>query len=414
MPPPGRAGDPGEERSSGLHVAWLGHRYVNLGDGLHTYSRNVTAALTAKGHSVTFVHHEPTLDDGATSFALAGSPVVQRRLVVSHPGQRRRLEAILRSSAPDVVHLSAPFSTLDFALPRLCRELGLPIVVTFHVPFARNRSLYPTLAAAAYRLYARALAECDGVIVLGMAQRRLLVELGVPERLTTVLPNGVSLVDYSPGPSRARDLFQAERLFTYVGRVDPEKRVGMLVKTFLDASPPPAMRFVVVGDGVDLPRLRRLFRDPRVVFTGPVADECLRIEILRASDAFFLPSQLEAHSFALLEAMACGVAVAATPVGNHAEMLDGAGIVLNPDRLLEDLRSAVAKLIASPELCRVLGARARLRAVELFDLDAHVEGLVAAYRAVIGRGRPASFARSSFLSATAAAHQGAPQMPPFR
>jgi len=160
-----------------------------------------------------------------------------------------------------------------------------------------------------------------------------------------------------------------------------------LVRGFLDVSPPPSTRLAIVGDGVDLARLRRRYTDSRIVFTGAILDEQQRIEILRASDALFLPSLVEAQSLALLEGMACGLAVVATAVGNHTEVLDGVGAALNPDRLWDELRSTMRDLIDSPERCRAMGSRARARALELFPLNAHVDGLLATYGAVIARSR---------------------------
>ena len=373
----------------GLRIGWLGHKSLTIGDGLRSYSRNVTGELAARGAEVLFVHHEPALDDGCSSFSLRSTSTFQRRVAIARPGSTRRLEEILHAHPVDVVHVSAPFSTLDFALPRICHRLGLPLVVTFHVPFARNRSIWGALASGAYRAYASSLARCDRVIVLGPAQRDLLVRHGVPERAITILPNGVDIERYSPGPSGALRQFDAERLFTFFGRIDPEKQVEALVRAFLDAGPRHSTRLVVVGDGVELPRLRKRYRDPRVVFTGAILDERRRIEILRASDAFLLPSQVEAQSLALLEAMACGVAVASTPVGDHVEVLNGAGMILDPDRVGEDLRRCIVELEGSPELCRALGARARARAVDLFRLGAHVEGIVSSYRSLLSlRGAP--------------------------
>lgn len=370
---------------SGLRVGWLGHKSQTIGDGLRTYSRNVTSALEERSVEVVFVHHEQSLDDGRSSLSLRGTPVFQRRLVVAGKHSRRTLEAILRDQRIDLVHLSAPFSTLDFALPQMCRRLGIPVVVTFHVPFGAARSMWGTLAGVVYRLYARALAECDRVIVLGRAQRKLLVALGVPERIIVVLPNGVDLEKYSPGPSSARETLGAERLFTFVGRIDPEKHVESLVRAFLDVAPPKSTHLVLVGDGFDLGRLKVRYRDPRVIFTGALLDERTRIEILRASDAFLLPSDVEAHSLAVLEAMACGAAVAATRVGNHEEMLDGVGMLLDPMRLHQELRTALASFVASRELCLAMGLCSRQRAVERYSLDMHVEGVMAAYDALAGQ-----------------------------
>jgi glycosyltransferase involved in cell wall biosynthesis len=366
-----------------IRVGWLGHKSATIGDGLRTYSREVTTGLADRAVDILFIHHEKSLDDGRLSHALHGHPAFQRRFTIAGTRDRSRLEGLLREHAVDVVHLSAPFSTLDFRLPEICHRLGIPIVVTFHVPFARDLSTWGTLAAGAYHLYARVLSACDRVIVLGQAQRLLLIRLGVPERLIVVVPNGVDTDKFNPGPSLALESLQAERIFSFCGRVDPEKQVEILLQAFLQASPPRSLRLVIVGDGVDLPRLRRRYGDERIVFLGAVLDERSRIEILRASDAFFLPSRIEAMSLALLEAMACGVAVAATGVGNHAEVLEDAGVILSSSRLFDDLRSTIRSFIETPARCRTLGAQARGRAVAHYSLAAHLDGLLALYREMV-------------------------------
>jgi glycosyltransferase involved in cell wall biosynthesis len=362
-----------------MKVGWLGHKSRTIGDGLRTYSREVTNGLADRNVEVLFIHHEQSLADGLSSFALDGNPLFQRRFTLAGMGARSTLEGLLREHEVDVVHVSAPFSTLDFRLPAVCHKLGIPIVVTYHVPFARELSGWGTLAAFVNRLYVRALSVCDRVIVSGQAQRHMLLRLGVPDPVMMVLPNGVDTEKYSPGPSVALDTFDADRLFSYIGRIDPEKQVEVLIQTFLDASPPQSLRLVIAGDGVDLARLRRRYQDRRIVFLGAVLDEQLRIDILRASDAFFLPSRLEAFSFALLEAMACGVAVAATSVGNQSEALEGAGVVLSNSHLRDDLRATIGSFIETPARCQSLGVRARERALEQFSLKAHLDGLIALY-----------------------------------
>ena len=368
-----------------IRVGWLGHKSRTIGDGLRTYSREVTNGLSDRNVDVLFIHHEGSLADGFSSFALDGNPLFQRRFTLAGTGARGKLEGLLREHEVDVVHVSAPFSTLDFRLPGVCHKLGIPIVVTYHVPFARELSGWGALAAFVNRLYVRALSACDRVIVSGQAQRRLLLSLGVPDHVMTVMPNGVDTDKYSPGPSAVLDTFDADRLFSYIGRIDPEKQVEALIQTFLDASPPSSLRLVIAGDGVDLARLRRRYQDRRIVFLGAVLDEQFRIDILRASDAFFLPSRLEAFSFALLEAMACGVAVAATGVGNQSEALEDAGVLLSNSRLRDDLRSTIRTFIETPERCQSLGARARERAVEQFSLKAHLDGLIALYGELVGQ-----------------------------
>jgi glycosyltransferase involved in cell wall biosynthesis len=365
-----------------LRVAWLGHRSTTEADGIITYSREITKGLRARGIEVVFFHHARGQTDDDQSVAL-DALAFSHRLVLSRPGSKRKLIDLLRRHEVDLVHVSLSFSSLDFNLPRLCHQLGIPIVATFHVPYDTRFSVWRGISAAVYRIYAQALGDCDAVVIFGEAQREMLVSLGVPRRVVHVLPNGVDVDRYTPGPSGKRDQLGAERLFTYVGRLDPEKNVDVLLGAFLEADPPASTRLVVVGGGMEARRLARRFPDRRIVFTGVITEERQRIDILRASDAFFLPSTVEGLSLAMLEAMACGTATVATDVGSDGEALRGAGIVVDPGHLDAELRLAVRLLVETPELCGVLGRLARERAVERFSLAANLDRLLGLYESLL-------------------------------
>ena len=367
-----------------MRVAWLGHRSATGADGIITYSREITNGLRDRGVDVLFLHHSRDQVDEEGSIALDAF-ALSHRLVLSAPGTKRRLLDLLRAHEVDLVHVSLAFSSVDFNLPRICHQLGVPIVATFHVPYDTRFSVWRGISAAVYRLYAQALGDCDAVIIFGEAQREILAGLGVPREVIHVLPNGVDVDRYRPGPSGKREELRADRLFSYLGRLDPEKNVDVLLAAFLDAHPPPAARMIVMGGGVERRRLERRFADPRVLFTGVVTDERERIAILRASDAFFLPSSVEGLSLAMLEAMACGTATVATDVGNDGEALRGAGVVLDPAYLEAELRAAIRLLVDTPELCRTLGSMARRRAVERYSLARNLDALLALYERLAAR-----------------------------
>lgn len=363
-----------------MRVAWLGHRSSTGADGLITYSRQIAGGLEQRGVEVLFLHHARELVDEA-SIALE-SLRLSHRLVIARPGSRRRLAELLTRHEIDLVHVSLSFSSLDFNLPRLCHRLGIPIVATFHVPFDTRLSVWRGISSAVYRLYSPALAECDAVIIFSQAQKDILASLGVPPAVIHVLPNGVDIDRYSPGRSQALETFGCRRLFSYVGRLDPEKNVDVLLSAFLDADPPPDHRLVVVGGGVERKKLERRFRDSRIRFTGVVTEERARIDLLRGSDAFFLPSSVEGLSLAMLEAMACGVTTVATDVGSDGEALRGAGIVIDPNHLEAELRTVIRMLLELPDLTSQLSALARRRAVERYSLADNLEGLLRLYAAL--------------------------------
>jgi glycosyltransferase involved in cell wall biosynthesis len=361
-----------------MRVVWLGHHSTTVADGLMTYSRQTVRGLRERDVDVLFVRHSQ--DPGASGSVILPSVTMAHRVGIAPPKARRQLAGLISSPAADVVHVSLGFSSLDFALPRLCRRLGVPLVATFHVPFDRRWSLWTPLSMGTYRLYAPMLAECDAVVIFSEAQRQVLLDLGVPDSVLHVLPNGVDTRRYRPGSSDARRRFGATRLFSYVGRLDPEKNVAALIRAFLAAGPPPGLKLVVVGDGRLRRQLERRFDDPHVIFTGLIGDERARIDILRGSDAFFLPSRVEGLSLAMLEAMACGAATVATDVGGDGEALRGAGIVLDPSHLRRELSSAVRLLTHTPDTCVLLGEEARRRAVERFSLETNLDRLVGLYQ----------------------------------
>lgn len=370
-----------------LRVAWLGHSSPGKGDGIITYSREMTTGLKRRGVEVLFFHHahDPAGDADADSVALE-SVFTSERVVISRPGSSRLLTEHLLERRIDLVHVSLSFSSLDFNLPGLCHRLGIPIVATFHVPYDTRPSVWAGLSAALYRLYAPPLAACDAVIIFGEAQREILGRLGVPRDVIHVVPNGVDVDRWCPGPSARKDAMGASHLFCYVGRVAPEKNVDVLLDAFLGADPPAGARMVIVGGGTSRRRLQRQFPDSRIVFTGLVTDVNERIALLRAADAFFLPSTMEGLSLAMLEAMACGTATVATDVGSDGEALRGAGIVVDPRHLEKELRAAMRLLIEMPELCATLGAKARERAVERFSLSTNLDRLLGIYQTLVSEG----------------------------
>ncbi len=388
---------PSEGRSHPLRVAWLGQRSSGAGDGLITYSREITRGLRGRGVEVVFIHHDAS-SAGPSSVALHSLPVGERFRIAT-PGSGRRLAALLLRERVDVVHVSLSFSSLDFSLPLLCHELGLPVVATFHAPFDTHQTMWAGLSRILYQLYAVPLARYDRVIVFGPSQERLLARAGVRTAAIRVVPNGVDVDRYQPGPSTWRGRLGARQLFVYLGRLDREKNADVLIESFLAADPPADVKLVLAGTGPERRRLERRSRDPRVVLLGPLGPEAERIALLQAADALFLPSAIEGLSLALLEGMACGACPVATDVGCDGDAVSGVGIVLDPTDLRVQLRLAVRLLTGSPGVARHLGQLARRRTVERYSLARNIDALLAIYDEVLDVSARPGWARARTVRA---------------
>ncbi|MBW4562626.1 MAG: glycosyltransferase family 4 protein [Mojavia pulchra JT2-VF2] len=371
-----------------MRIAWIGKKSPFCGNV--TYSREITNALLDRGHQVSFLHfaQEESEPDKWPNFQEVSLPFIYKSQVYTIPTFKatKVLTDSLREIKPDIVHASLTLSPLDFVLPEICEQLNLPLIATFHTPFAgKGAKLISGTQLLAYQLYAPFLGNYDRVIVFSQIQRELLARMGVQEKNIAVIPNGVDTAKYSPGPSKVKVEFQAERLFVYQGRIAPEKNVEPLLKAWKQSQMGSDSKLLIVGDGPLKPSLQPFYgADEGIIWLGFIADENRRIDILRGADVFILPSLVEGLSLSLLEAMASGLACLATNVGADGEVLEkGAGVVLNTKTVRSQLRTLLPLFQDHPELTTLLGQKARKRVLDRYTLSKNITLLEELYQEVL-------------------------------
>jgi glycosyltransferase involved in cell wall biosynthesis len=367
-----------------MKVAWFGHKSRERGDGLITYSKEITKGLKTRGAGVIFFYHGDR-DVGGSGSVRLGSFNIFDHDIISRPGARNLIEKTLEREKVDVAHASLSFSLLDFNLPEICHQKGVPIVATLHFPYDRRPTLLGGGSRVLYRLWSGPLSKYDAVIIFSREQKDLLAEYGVSRERICVIPNGVDVDFFSPGPSRYKEEIGADFVVAYWGRIDPEKRVEALLRVFYDLELPPSCKAVVLGEGVGYDRLRRRYRGPQIIFTGLVLDRRRLLDILRGCDVFVLPSEVEGLSLSLLEAMACGLTPVATDVGCHGEVLDGVGLLIDPSEVEIQLKLALRLLVEHPEIRTLLGEKARQRVVERYSLSNNIDRVMGVYKGLIER-----------------------------
>jgi glycosyltransferase involved in cell wall biosynthesis len=197
------------------------------------------------------------------------------------------------------------------------------------------------------------------------------------------IPNGVDLERYTPAdPSQKKYAREALGLGSgpmavFTGRLSPEKRVDLLVNSWLEIRKShPEAQLVLVGTGPEESFLKGI-AGAGVHFPGRVADVT---PYLRAADLFVLPSETEGLSNALLEGMASGLACVASAVGGAVELIQdrNTGWLIQPGSP-EPIIEAVATLFADPELRRRLGSAARAVVAQRYDLSVVAQQLRALY-----------------------------------
>ena len=380
-----------------VQIAWLGKKSPFCGNV--SYGLSTTEALRQRGHQTHFIHFDTPLSPERGTASLLGNdpdvslPYLVKSQVYTIPslGAQRELRDSLERIRPDLVHASLTLSPLDFRLPELCQQLGVPLVATFHPAFdadAGLRNLSAGTQQLSYQLYAPFLARYDRVIVFSKLQADILIKLGVPAKTLSVIPNGVDTARWSPaGPStnallqkNVRQRLGDERIFLYMGRLVTEKNVEALLRAWRLVSPE-GCRLVVVGDGPLTSNLQNQFSDPQILWWGYEPDLDTRIALLQCAEVFLLPSLVEGLSLALLEAMATGTACVATDAGADGEVLaGGAGIVMSTQGVTTQLRTLLPVLRDQPVLTAELGRRARERALERYTIRTNIDAIEKLYR----------------------------------
>lgn len=246
-------------------------------------------------------------------------------------GARHTLGRQLAGFAPHAVHIATE-GPLGFAARRFCLAWRWPFTTAYHTRFPEYLHARCALPLGwSYAALRRFHKPSHGVMVATETLRRELAGRG----FTRLVPwtRGVDTALFRPGIEAAIEL--PRPVFLYVGRVAVEKNLPAFLELDLPGSK------LVVGDGPSLPVMRR--RYPHVHFAGAQSGAAL-VRHYAASDVMVLPSRTETFGLVLLEALACGVPVAAFPSVGPSDVIgeSGAGVID------EDLRSAALAALDVP------------------------------------------------------------------
>lgn len=248
----------------------------------------------------------------------------------------RRLAAQLEALDPDSVHIATE-GPLGLAARRWCLRSGRSFTTSYHTQFPEYvRARIPVPLWLSYAHLRRFHGAAAHTLVATPSMRRALEARGFGN--LELWSRGVDTDLFRPGPKQFLDL--PRPIWLYFGRVAVEKGI----EDFLGLDLPGTR--LVVGDGPALADCRRRF--PDAVYVGYRFGAELAAHIA-ACDVFVFPSRTDTFGLVLLEAMACGVPVAAYPVTGPVDVVaDGVTGVLG-----QDLRAAaLAALDLDPRACR--------------------------------------------------------------
>jgi glycosyltransferase involved in cell wall biosynthesis len=277
------------------------------------------ADLMALGHQVRYATPE-----GRFTVPMPTYPEIRLALF-----PRLRLEKEIRDFAPDAVHIATE-GTLGLSARAICIKYGIAFSTSFHTRFpeyVKARFAFMPLEPI-YRWLRWFHGPATAMMVATESLRREMAAHGFHH--LRIWSRGVDVDEFRP-IADAR-LPYDQPIWLYVGRVAVEKNIEAFLALALPGTK------LVVGDGPARAALAAKYPDVR--FLGALTGEAL-VQAYAASTVFVFPSRTDTFGLVLLEALACGIPVAAYPVQGPLDVMGEAPV----GALDEDLKTACLRAL---------------------------------------------------------------------
>ena len=309
-------------------------RLLILTDAWAPQVNGVVRTLETLGKDLAAMGHEVRYATPEGRFTLPLPTYSEIRLAVF---PRRSLERMIDEFQPDAIHIATE-GTIGLSGRAICLKRGIPFTTSFHTRFPEYvNARFPVIPREfVYRFLRWFHGPATAMMVATPSLKSELESHGF--RNVRIWSRGVDVSKFRRLPGAA---IEAERPYwLYVGRVAVEKNI----EAFLSLDLPGTK--IVIGEGPGRAGLERAY--PKALFLGPKTGEEL-VRYYSASDVFVFPSRTDTFGLVMLEALACGVPVAAYPVQGPRDVIGDAPVAA----MDADLRTACLRALAVPrEACR--------------------------------------------------------------
>ncbi len=358
----------GSQNTGGMSVyvselsRWLGRKGHRI--DIYTYSPG-TAETIALHPNVRLIH---LLGGNRPEVAKAQLPFRLEEVFATLERHRQKIGATY-----DLIHSHYWLSGVVGAMAR--DRWRVPHLITFHTLGAVKNDTTPAENEPLGRIARerQLVQSADGVIVPAAGEKvHLVTYYDAPREKVATIACGVNLDRFQPRPqtdARQRlGMAPREEVVLYVGRFAPLKGVGALLQAVavLKAQRPQLKLVLVGGDGPDaesdkalMAQARTLGIEERVIFVGRIKPDRLA-DYYAAADFLALPSHYESFGLVVLEALACGTPVLATPVGIAQSIIaEGVNGTLVDGPAADAVARGMQRLLTRPDDMRPSQARVR-------------------------------------------------------
>ena len=333
--------------------------HLNRG-GITSYIYNLSRALLERGHLVFAASSGGSLVSEVEKAGIKHIPLPINTKSELSPKLWRsaaRLKKIISQEKIQIIHTHTRVT--HCVGWQLSRKTGVHHLATAHGYYKLRwgRKIFPAWGEKT-------------VAISPAVKEHLLNDFKLQEKKVKVVFTGVDLEKFSPGVNEEdkilRRKFGLDNVLTVgmIGRISPEKGHRIFLEAIASLNEP-NVKFILVGSGKkDDKSILPFLNDKRVIRI----DYLDSAKALKLIDIFVQPSLQEGLGISLLEAMACGKAVAASRIGGIPSVIDDGrdGLLVAPGEA-KKLAGAIQRLIRDKNLRKNLGNAARRKVEEKFD-----------------------------------------------
>lgn len=372
-------------------------------NGVATFGRNLAIGLANRGHEVMVIAPSQTskrfkeIDVNHVVVRTASVPFVPYQNFRISPSPGREVKKAILEFDPDVIHIQM-LMWIGQATMKYGNKFGIPIVSTNHAMPENLMDNILLLAPIArpinfmLRQYgARFHSKADYVT---LPTQSAIDMFNMTDRMTVpmeAVSNGIDLVRFQPGKPGPEiyekfNLPQDVPIITYVGRVDVEKHLPLLIKAFAVVRKKHDAHLMIVGSGQDALNLKEIAHNlgvyDDVTFTGRVTEED-KVLLHQIGTVFAMPSPTELQSIATLEAMASGQPVVAVDAGALKELCQNErnGFLCSKDDV-EQFADGLSRLVSDPKERKRMSHES-LAIAKTHDLNTTLDRFEAIYTEII-------------------------------
>lgn len=299
---------------------------------------------------------------------------------------RREIKKILHNFEPDIIHLQTA-GPVGLGVMAYVKKTDTPLVSTGH-SYPDNFTSQFKLLKPVKRPVNAAVRHYLNSFLKDAEYATMPTELAIEELIpknrkhfkvpVEALSNGVDLSAFKPGKP-SKEICQKYQLennphrILYIGRIDPEKSIDIILKAFKKVSEKIAdAEFILIGDGADKSRLEKLTEHldlkNQVRFLGRILPPDL-YELYRTGAVFATASETETQGIVLIEAAASGLPLVAVDAGAIKEICKNNqnGYLCQPEDI-DGIANSLIKILNDPEKQQKL-SKESLRIAKNHDLN---------------------------------------------